>query len=144
MECRLLRFKLAPVDGSVPEPENPALLQLTEEFWRREFPDKPKPEFGRFSLVWVVIEEVDGVTRVVGATAVTYLMDLPCFHSQSARAYALMFRRLHEWALDRGIPLLSVYVQQENVEKIKSLMERCNAKVADRWLFDVVNTIEVK
>lgn len=141
IELQLVRFK-----GEWPdrEPENPKLFSLLEEFWEREFPGTKKIEFKYLTHIWVVVEDDGDAPKVIGAMGATYLPDIPWFHSHSHKAYALMFRKLQSWTLENGIPLLSVFIQPENVEKVKAFMERCAAEPAERWLFKSTPDIEVK
>ena len=143
IECQLLRMRPMNERGVI-EPVNPKLLKMVEDYYKAEFPSKPCPNFTHYNLTWVVLEKEGEEVKVIGVTAASYMVDIPCFHSQSPKAYLLMFRRLHQWALESGFPLISVFIQPENLERVKSMMERCMATTAERWMFNVKPEIEVK
>lgn len=140
-ECQLVRFETNPVTGHI-EAVNPRLHEMLKNYWRQEF-QQECPDLAKYAQVWATLDIDGGKPRVIGVMVVHYLVDVPTFHSQSPKAYAVMYRRLKEYALDKGFRSIAVFVDPKNKPMVGSLMERADATEAQRWLFKANPEIEV-
>jgi len=113
-------------------PNDPKLCAALVGYYETETGVKDA-DFSKVGKVLACVETDGESMRVIGICAASTVVDIPLFHSSSPKAYAVMFRRLHDWAEDLGVSCVLVHVDPKNYRHIKSILERVEARPAHRW-----------